>query len=416
MLSSRRKLLLLSALYCAEGLPFGFQAQALPVYLREQGVSLEAIGFASALSAPWMLKALWAPAVERWSWRRLGRRKGWIVPLLSLLVVTCLSAVALLLTHTPRQALQGLLVVVFFQNLFAATLDVAVDGLAVDLLRPEELGVGNSAQVVGYKVGMLGSGGLLLWLAGSLGGWPVLFGLMALLLLLVLGLVLILLRPEPEAPAAALSARASLAGVVQALWQALVVPGGGWLLLYVGSYKLGETLIDAMYKPFLLDAGATKAQIGQWVGTWGMLAGTLGSLLGGLLAARWGLWRAMAAAAVLRTASLLCPWALAAGLFSAWPLSRVVIPLTCVEELCGGALTTATFAFMMSRTDKRVGATHYTLLASVEVWGKGAVGFVSGVVAARLGYAWTFALGVWLSLALLPLLLTVRAEPEGGSA
>ena len=46
----RRPLLVLFPLYFAQGLPYGFQATALPVYLREQGVSLSKIGFAGLLS------------------------------------------------------------------------------------------------------------------------------------------------------------------------------------------------------------------------------------------------------------------------------------------------------------------------------------------------------------------------------
>ncbi len=37
---SARKVALLTALYFAQGLPYGFQAVALKAYLRQQGVSL----------------------------------------------------------------------------------------------------------------------------------------------------------------------------------------------------------------------------------------------------------------------------------------------------------------------------------------------------------------------------------------
>ena len=46
------KVSLLTALYLAQGLPFGFFAHALPVLLREAGLSLKAIG-ATACSLPW---------------------------------------------------------------------------------------------------------------------------------------------------------------------------------------------------------------------------------------------------------------------------------------------------------------------------------------------------------------------------
>ena len=77
----KNKLAFLLALYFVQGLPFGFQAKALPIYLREQGVGLTEIGLLGALALPWMLKALWAPLVDRYGSTRFGRRKSWIVPM-----------------------------------------------------------------------------------------------------------------------------------------------------------------------------------------------------------------------------------------------------------------------------------------------------------------------------------------------
>ena len=42
----RKKLVLLGSLYLAQGLPYGFFTQALPVLLRESGMSLPLIGLA----------------------------------------------------------------------------------------------------------------------------------------------------------------------------------------------------------------------------------------------------------------------------------------------------------------------------------------------------------------------------------
>lgn len=52
---------LLASLYLAQGLPYGFFTQALPVVLRDSGFSLVAIGATGVLFAPWALKFLWAP-------------------------------------------------------------------------------------------------------------------------------------------------------------------------------------------------------------------------------------------------------------------------------------------------------------------------------------------------------------------
>ena len=52
----RHPLALLSSLYAAQGLPFGFFTLALPVLMREAGWSLTAIGLLQLLALPWLLK------------------------------------------------------------------------------------------------------------------------------------------------------------------------------------------------------------------------------------------------------------------------------------------------------------------------------------------------------------------------
>jgi hypothetical protein len=86
-----------------------------------------------------------------------------------------------------------------------------------------------------------------------------------------------------------------------------------------------------------------------------------------------------------------------------------VLAVTCSEHLFGGALTTAMFAYMMGRVDKRIGATHFTLLATLEVWGKLPAAWVSGFIAARTSYPFLFALATVLSIAFLALLLPLAA-------
>ena len=410
---SARKLGILWTLYFVQGLPFGFQATALPVYLRAEGVSLAGVGFASLLSLPWSLKILFAPLVDRYGAHRLGKRRAWILPLqLGLLGCCAVAAVV-----PPDRALTPILLLVFGMNLFAATMDVAVDGLAVDVLEPGELGQGNIAQVVGYKVGMLTGGGILVW-ASSRIGWEGLF--LAMTALIALCFVVTLLWRERSLPAAAeqpAHVHTRLVDVLALLKQG-VASGGGWLLLFIGTYKLGETMADVMFKPFLYDHGIRADRIGLWVGTWGMLLSILGSVAGGFLAGRVPLLRAVGIAAGLRVLAVAAEWWL--SLVRLTPAR--VVAVTCVEHFFAGLLTTAMFAYMMSRVDRRIGATHYTLLATVEVWGKLPAAALSGVVAQTTGYAALFGIATALSAAFLWLLVPLArqrraaAEPLTGPA
>ncbi|WP_426749558.1 MFS transporter [Myxococcus sp. Y35] len=404
------RLALLGVLYFVQGLPFGFQSTALPVYLRSQGVSLTTIGLLGALWLPWALKALWAPLVDRYGSARVGRRKSWILPMQAGLTASCAAAAFV----SSKDALPVLLGLIFLMNLFAATQDIAVDGFAVDMLRPSELGLGNTAQVVGYKLGALTGGGLLVWASARI-GWSGLFLAMALLCLGAFVVTLLARESPPEARAAQapLPPRSEPAWgeVFQRLKQALTLPGAGWLLLFIATYKLGESMSDVLFKPFLVDAGITAAQIGLWVGTWGTGASIVGSLAGGLLASRMPLLGAVGLTATLRVVPLVGRWLLATGGVT----DSGVIAVTMAEELFGGALTTVMFAFMMSRVDRRIGATHYTLLASLEVWGKAPAGPLAGWLAdprhgPGLGYANVFLLGIVLSVGFLALLVPMRRQ------
>lgn len=390
-----RRLAWLASLYIVQGLPFGFQATALPTFLRASGVSLTEIGFLDLLALPWMLKVLWSPLVDRHGGGRWGRRRSWILPLQLLLAVVCgLCAFA-----PPDRFLALLLGLLFSANLVAATLDIAVDGLAVDVLDTQHLGLGNIAQVVGFKVGMLLGGGLLVWASGFL-GWPGLFAGMAFLVLLGLG-ISILQAPDRGEEARERPQVFRLARDALRAWP---------ILLIVGTYKVGEKMADAMFGAFLVDAGYTPADLGLLLGTYGMVASLLGSVVGGLLASAMPLGRALFLTAALRVV----PHALQTWMaFSSETDQLVVIGVACAEAFFGGALTTVMFAFMMAQVDRRIGATHFTLLASVEVLGKAPAAPLAGVLGDTYGYALVFACATALSLLYLVLLPMSRSRvPE----
>jgi MFS family permease len=405
---SASKLGLLGTLYFVQGMPFGFQTGAMGAYARSQGMSLKAITFLGVLlGLPWLIKPLWAPLVERYGSVRFGARKSWIIPMQAGIVLACLAA-----SFVAEQAwLPPLFALVFLMNLFAATQDIAVDGLAVDLLQSSGLGWGNAVQVVGYKLGALTGGGLLVWASAYI-GFRGLF--LAMAALAAGALVVAAASSEPERMQRSETVRMEWSEVFGRLKAALLLPGTGWLLLFIGTYKLGESLSDALYKPFLVDSGFTLPQIGQWSGTWGTVASLIGSAVGGWVATRMPLLGAVGATATLRVFPLFGRWLLALGA----PSPEAIIGITLAEEFFGGALTTAMFAFMMSRVDRRVGGAHFTLLAAVELLGKLPIGPVAGMLRDDAGwsYAQVFLLGAGLSVAFLLLLLPMRQRQVSPSS
>jgi PAT family beta-lactamase induction signal transducer AmpG len=169
--------------YIAQGLPFGLVSYALPAYLAEQGVSAGAIGsFIGIASLPWSFKLFAGPVMDRFSYLAMGRRRPWVI--LSQLCLV-LTGVAFAFFPQGLESIAVLTTLCFLLNCFAATQDVAVDGMAIDVLPPEEHGRANAFMAFGQVIGISGS--------TAISAFTVLhFGMLGVALMLMLGFGLIL--------------------------------------------------------------------------------------------------------------------------------------------------------------------------------------------------------------------------------
>lgn len=406
------KLLLLGSLYLAQGLPFGFFTQALPVVLREMGTSLQDIGLASLLALPWALKFLWAPVVDR-----TGTRRRWILGL-----QLCAIALAVVLALANPEGAAGawvLVVAVLLTNLVAATQDVATDGLAVTLLTHRERGLGNGVQVGGYRVGMILGGGLLLVLFDHLGWAPTLLGMAVLLALSTVPLW----RTPPEAlpraesaptahsaptthpdPAAHTAPATPPAPPSSNPWSWVQIRGALPFAAVLVAFKVGDYLAGGMLRPFLVDLGLSKTDIGLLLGTGGFVAGLVGALVGGALVAPLGRVRALVLFGLLQASGVAAYAVIVAGAHTGAPLWAATI----YEHFVGGLATAALFTSMMDACRTESAGTDYTLQASIVVIASLGAATLSGVVAEAIGYPALFRLGAALAL-LGPLLAAVPA-------
>ncbi|XP_072806151.1 major facilitator superfamily domain-containing protein 3 isoform X6 [Vicugna pacos] len=317
------KLLPLAGLYLVQGLPYGLQSGLLPVLLRARGLSLTRVGLAKVLYAPWLFKLVWAPLVDTW-----GSLRTWLTLSTAALGLAC----GLLAALPPAEAGQaglpstvaGLLLLL---NLAAAVQDVALDTLAMQLLAPSELGPGNTVQVVAYKLGAVLAGGGLLALVPPI-SWALLFQLLAATYWLVAALAWVAPALQQLPP----PQHSELPGHALHLWQDLLaVPGTLWTVGFVLTYKLGLACQTALLFPLV----APAAPLGTRT--------------------------------VLRGAALLS---------------------LCLQHFLGGLVTTTTFTLMMHCSQlapSALQATHYSLLATLELLGKLLVGSLAGALADSLG-------------------------------
>ncbi len=371
----------LGALYVSQALPLGFFTVAIPAILRLEGLSLERLGLLSALAAPWLLKFLWAPWVDRHG-RSDGHYRSWILPLQGACVLTVLWIASLDLgKHTGELLLAGGLFM-----LLSATQDIASDGLAVRLLRPEERGLGNGIQVGGYFLGQILGGGIALMLYGHF-GWSPALGAMALVLALPMLLVW-RLREPPK-----IEKERGKVGFGD-LGRFFARPGIlSWVLLLL-LWRAAETMVLLMFNPMLVDRGHALEDIGLLIGVVGSLASLVGALTGGYLTQGWGRRKSLLILGGLLALSLSSYIFLGLGQGGPWAIYGAV----CGSAFCAGMATASLYTSMMDRSDIPTAATDFTLQQSLAAMGPVLASAASGFSAAALGYAGHFALATGLQV------------------
>ncbi|KAL3087794.1 hypothetical protein niasHT_029558 [Heterodera trifolii] len=154
-------ILLLLLLYLLQGVPLGLIA-AIPLILQSKEITYSQQAVFSFAYWPFSMKLLWAPIVDSIYFRRIGRRKSWMVPcqyLIGLFLLVISYHVEEILgtedkTGTKLPPNVYFLVCVFLPlNFLAATQDIAVDGWALTMLSRKNVGYASTCNVVGQTIG-----------------------------------------------------------------------------------------------------------------------------------------------------------------------------------------------------------------------------------------------------------------------
>ena len=371
---------LLFALYLAQGLPYGFFTQALPVLLREAGYSLKMISALSLLYLPWALKFLWAPWLDH-----IGTRRRWLLVLQISSVLGALLLSQLDLGHHFAIVLAA----AFVFNFIAASQDVVTDGLAVRMLESRELGLANAIQVGAYRVGMICGGGLLLWIFART-DWSTMFLCMAGLL----GLTVLPVFRLNE-PAVATTVRTQRKLLIVGWAQRLFMPGTLAFVVLIVCYRFGDSMVTSLLSPFLSDQGLGKETIALMKGTVGSGTSLLGALLGGWFVSTVGRRRALLFSGLAQAVAFL-PYIAAAMHMGGVGLLWFA---TILEGVIGTMATVALFTLMMDAADPEHAGTDYTLFACVVVAVLTPASFLAATIADAIGYVPAFAVGAALAAA-----------------
>jgi PAT family beta-lactamase induction signal transducer AmpG len=390
----------------SSGMPFYLTGRALQAWLTLEGDSLTAVGLFSLVGLPYSVKFLWSPILDRFTFSRLGRRRGWMV----LSQVLLLGAIASMAFGRPSTGIYFVAVLALVIAFLSATQDIAIDAYRTDVLERHEMGAGAGITALGYRIALILTGGGAFVLADYT-SWPRVYLIMAAFMLV--GLTASLRAPEPDDPG---TPPATLTDAVRApfseFWNRFG-PGSAVLVLtFIAFFKLGDALITNMTTPFLLETGFTQTEIGVVQGVVGLAATIVGVLAGGALLSQMGILRALWVFGLLQAGTNLLYMILAQAGHN-YPLMTFTIT---VENFCSGLGTAAFLAFLMSLCNHNFSATQYALLSSLWAFTRDFGAAPAGGMAEIMGWPFFFLATFFAALPALALLLVIRRNtlPETG--
>lgn len=348
----------------SSGLPFLLTLGTLHAWLKVSGASNTAIGFFALATIPYAFKFLWAPLTDHihipFLTNTFGQRRSWIL----LSQVGLVLALILLGSTDPAHNLYPTAAAAFLVTICASCQDNAIEAYRIELLPQNQIGHGASASVMGFRVGMWVSGGGALYLAYAFENWFVVYFIMS--LCVIGGMIATLLLPEPQHEPHHEDIKTASFGYK---FKKIIIPTFieftkrkdiGYIIIFIVLFKIGDTVLNMISIPFLLEIGFTKLDIANIAKTFGIVAMIAGGLFGGMLQAhKPSLYTLAVSASLLVVSSMMFMFQAYIGYDT-----RFLILTMGIENFACGMSATALIAYLSTLCHRPHTATHFAILSS----------------------------------------------------
>jgi PAT family beta-lactamase induction signal transducer AmpG len=381
----------------------------LTIWLKESGLSHTTIGLFVGVTTPYTFKFLWGPMVDRVKipllFKVLGQRRSWAL-------VSQVALIFMLLglgSCDPRDHVWTTAFWAFGVAFCSAIQDIVVEAYRIEVVDINQRGSAASSTYIGYRLGMMMSGYGALFLAATY-SWETSYFIMA--GLMGIGLIATLFSPSPKAlvfsPAPHLSLKSQALHHRFGKWLRLtygpplqdLLHNYDWrvVLAFIFFYKVGDTTLNVMSNPFLMDLGFSTLEIAHVAKLFGISAMIVGGLIGGVVLNRYGIHTSLLLCSCLQVLSSLM--FVLQGLVG-YNLSLLIVTIG-VENLTCGLGAAAFISYLSSLCNTPHTATHFALLSSFGSFARVILSMAAGVLADSLSWPTFF---TCTTIACLPCLL-----------
>ena len=378
------------ALYFAQGVPEGMLFFGIPAWMAMNGKSPgEIAAFAVACGLPWSFKFIVAPLMDRYTYLPMGRKRPWVLIGQIGLIASC---IAMAFVPDPLNNLNLFMAAGFVVSFFGAFQDVATDGMAVDIIPPNQQAKANGLMWGSKIIAISTTLALGTWLLNKYG-----FTTSILMLAIMIGIIMlvpIFLREQqnekilpwtsgaasPEAKGMQLT---SWASIFKSLYSVARLRNSLLLVLILfmagGAYNYIDTLLPIFT---VKELKWSNGSYSQFYATAKIIGGFAGMLFGGILIDRFGKKRMMNIyffGMVLFTSILAFSkiyWTDNSFIYTFMTLYNIVYTFACI----------GIFAIAMQCCWKKVSASQFTLYMTISNLGRIALAALIGPITSNFNW------------------------------
>jgi len=367
LLSSKTgRIFLVTAFYLTEGAPIGFIWWAMPTLLRRENVAIASItSLIAILVLPWIFKFLWAPLIDSLRNERRGY-KFWIFISQSLMGLALLPLIFI----PPQNNFFIWGIFLFIHSFAAATQDVSIDAMVINVIAKNERGKLNGFMNAGMLIGRSIFGGGTLIIAYALG-----LGYMLILLVVIIfsAMSLLLFVEEPVFEVVT----KNQFEVFKSNFSLSFREKNTWLaILFAFTSATAFEAAGGLAGPFLTDLNINQETIGIFFAVPVVIAMFIGGLIGGYVSDKVNRKKAVGIFLSGFVASIIFisiydyvnSSSAATGFFSGFTVMYFFV----------GLFTASSYALFMDLTNPKIGGTQFsTYMAATngcEAWSVWAAG------------------------------------------
>ncbi|GAB4222724.1 MAG: MFS transporter [Francisella sp.] len=393
------KMLTMLILGYASGFPLMLTASSLFIWYKDNGIETKDIGFLTIISIPYTFKYLWAPFLDKIKIPILGRRKGWIF-------ITQLLLVILIILMSRLSPANYPFIIAFIGFLIcftSATQDIAINAYQTEILLERERALGNSIAVMGYRVGMLVTGSLVLIIVDKLNNnWN--SALLMLIPFFIICPIYTLFIKDSQYQETPKSFKDAFVQPFVEFFQRQGSYTAIIIITIIISYKLSDAIAFSLNSIFFIDIGFSKTTIAVSYKTLSLFASLAGLVAGGVVAKKIGIYKSFASFSFLMAFANLTYVLLAITGKNYYLMLASVI----VEYFCGAMGTAILVALIMSLVNVKFSATQFAILTSIDSLSRVFVGPLAGYIQFHFKWEGLFLFSFIVGIAISTLILICK--------